>query len=138
MGIVDKLGGFKPDVLAGKRGPGDRPRSLSRRGRVSWSGGPGGGLETDDIGRGKQINILSPEEGLDAFVVVVRTRDVAEAALPTLINKLQQCIPSGGIGVVDRKRLLPLIENDENYGLHGPVQRSEEHTSETQSLMRKS
>src|SRR3546814_14230515 len=73
------------------------------------------------IGRGKQINIFSAEEGLDAFVVVVRTRDVTEAALPTLINKLQQCIPGGGIGVVDRKGLLPLIENDENYGLHARV-----------------
>src|SRR3546814_34139 len=79
-------------------------------------------LETDDIGRGKQINIFSAEEGLDAFVVVVRTRGVTEAALPTLINKLQQCIPGGGIGVVDRKGLLPLIENDENYGLHARVQ----------------
>src|SRR3546814_15100567 len=58
----------------------------------------------------------------DAFVVVVRTRDVTEAALPTLINKLQKCIPGGGIGVVDRKGLLPLIENDENYGLPARVQ----------------
>src|SRR3546814_13596615 len=58
----------------------------------------------------------------DAFVVVVRTRDVTEAALPTLINKLQQCIPGGGIGVVDRKGLLPLLENDENYGLHARLQ----------------
>src|SRR3546814_13119348 len=79
-------------------------------------------LETDDIGRGKQINIFSAEEGLDAFVVVVRTRDVTEAALPTLINKLQQCIPGGGIGVVDSKGLLPLTDNDEKYGLTQAVQ----------------
>ena len=59
---------------------------------------------------------------LHALVVVVWARNLAEAVLPMLIDKLQQGIPGCGIGIIQGKGLLPMIEDDENRCLHARVQ----------------